>query len=626
MTAEEKKAQREAKKKQKQMMKQQKGQKGEETQTGEGLKPDEAPKPDVGPKPSDGTPTGKTAAKTDVSTPVQKKEATDSVCTPVGNILPSTPRQPPAPIPTQEKETEFIRRTQEESPPQSASKLNPNAAVFVPGAWSPPSKATLSESDSNTKTTTNSETAAATKTPVLKTADLSGAPALSKAELKKKRREEQEAQRAAKEAAKAEKAAAGGQKDGKAVVKEKKETKKPEQLPVERKKSTGDNAKMATTRIPDSRQADNAKKVRKLTKALERQGLTVPPSMKKSSIFDHLPLYDRTTSLTNSYLFNSNSPVHPMFLKMGLQINQGRIQGSNARCLALMIAMRQLISDYTLTPNTEMSRDLESKMKPNISFIDLCRPLSVSQGSFIKFVKSQVTQLDLLLSESQAKEQLVEKLENYVKEKIELAGDAIMSFAQDKIKDGDVVLTYSCSTVLTRILLDAKNRGVDFKVIVADGRPKNEGRELLRRLSAVGIPLTYIDINYVSYVINSVTKVFLGAAALLANGCVMNRVGSAQVALIAKTANKPVIVCCETYKFCERVQTDSIVSNELADPTPLVFPDSPLAPDWKDARRLTVLNISYDITPPNLIAVVITELGAIPCTSVPVVLRVKERQ
>ena len=60
-----------------------------------------------------------------------------------------------------------------------------------------------------------------------------------------------------------------------------------------------------------------------------------------------------------------------------------------------------------------------------------------------------------------------------------------------------------------------------------------------------------------------VTKVFLGAHALLANGCVMSRVGSSQVAMVAKAYNVPVLVCCETYKFCERVQTDSFVFNEL---------------------------------------------------------------
>ena len=55
----------------------------------------------------------------------------------------------------------------------------------------------------------------------------------------------------------------------------------------------------------------------------------------------------------------------------------------------------------------------------------------------------------------------------------------------------------------------------------------------------------------------------LGAHALLANGYVMSRVGSSQVAMVANVYNVPVLVCCETYKFVERVQTDSFVFNEL---------------------------------------------------------------
>ena len=43
-----------------------------------------------------------------------------------------------------------------------------------------------------------------------------------------------------------------------------------------------------------------------------------------------------------------------------------------------------------------------------------------------------------------------------------------------------------------------------------------------------------------------------------------------QVALVAKSCNVPVLVCCETYKFSERVQTDSFVFNELGDPDDLV--------------------------------------------------------
>lgn len=63
--------------------------------------------------------------------------------------------------------------------------------------------------------------------------------------------------------------------------------------------------------------------------------------------------------------------------------------------------------------------------------------------------------------------------------------------------------------------------------------------------------------------LQQVSKVLLGAHALLANGSVMSRVGTSQIALVSKAYNVPVLVCCETYKFCERVQTDSFVSNEL---------------------------------------------------------------
>ena len=51
-----------------------------------------------------------------------------------------------------------------------------------------------------------------------------------------------------------------------------------------------------------------------------------------------------------------------------------------------------------------------------------------------------------------------------------------------------------------------------------------------------------------------------------------------------------VMVCCETYKFHERVQLDSITSNELGDPDALV--DVPFRPeasalrDWRPLPRL----------------------------------------
>lgn len=123
-----------------------------------------------------------------------------------------------------------------------------------------------------------------------------------------------------------------------------------------------------------------------------------------------------------------------------------------------------------------------------------------------------------------------------------------------------------------------------------------------------------------------VTKVLLGAHALLANGYVMARTGTAQIALVARSFNVPALVCCETHKFSERVQTDAIVFNELGNPEDIVkesnIKEKRLA-NWQSFQKLYPLNLIYDITPPELVSAVVTEVAILPCTSVPVILRIR---
>uniref|UniRef100_A0A452GYC9 Translation initiation factor eIF2B subunit delta n=1 Tax=Gopherus agassizii TaxID=38772 RepID=A0A452GYC9_9SAUR len=225
----------------------------------------------------------------------------------------------------------------------------------------------------------------------------------------------------------------------------------------------------------------------------------------------------------------------------------------------------------------------------------------------------------------QAKGKLQGSIDGYVREKIQLAAEAISKYAFEKISDGDVILVYGCSSLVSRTLCDAHANGRAFRVIVVDSRPRLEGRDTLRRLVRKGIRCTYVMITAISYMLPEVSKVLLGAHALLANGSVMSRVGTSQIALVSKAYNVPVLVCCETYKFCERVQTDSFVSNELDDPDDLILPGKGGAHlrGWKENSSLRLLNLVYDVTPPELVDLVITDLGMIPCTSVPVVLRVK---
>ena len=83
-------------------------------------------------------------------------------------------------------------------------------------------------------------------------------------------------------------------------------------------------------------------------------------------------------------------------------------------------------------------------------------------------------------------------------------------------------------------------------------------------VARTSVKLVEIIIKVFHFYYFKVSKVFLGAHALLANGYVKSRVGSSMVAMMAQASNVPVLVCCETYKFCDRVQTDSFVSNELS--------------------------------------------------------------
>lgn len=163
----------------------------------------------------------------------------------------------------------------------------------------------------------------------------------------------------------------------------------------------------------------------------------------------------------------------------------------------------------------------------------------------------------------QHKTNLSDSVDTYINDQIAKAAEAISITMREKISDGDVILTFGCSSLIQHILLEAKSADRKFRVIIVDTRPNHEGLEMLRRLVAKDISCTCVQINAVGFIMPQVTKVLLGAHALLANGYVMSRSGTAQVALIAKHFNVPVLVCCETHKFSERVQTDAFVYNEI---------------------------------------------------------------
>ncbi|KAJ6960405.1 uncharacterized protein [Populus alba] len=455
---------------------------------------------------------------------------------------------------------------------------------------------------------------------------------------KAERRALQEAQRAAKVAAKAEggKTPAGAS-GAAASVKSAKSVKPPPSQKndsatvavSEKKGGERPPEKDRKKEVPQPRmQYDDKSRVEK---AKRRAVVKQTEARNRVELFRHLPQYERQTQLTElESKFFELDPMHPAVYKVGLQYLSGEVCGGNARCIAMLQAFQEAIKDYSTPSEKTLARDLTAKIGSYLSFLIECRPLSISMGNAIRFLKNRIAKLPLTLSEVEVKASLHSDIDRFINEKIILADKVIVKHAVTKISDGDVLLTYGSPSAVEMVLLHAHELGKQFRVVVVDSRPKLEGQLLLHRLVGKGINCTYTHVNAISYIMHEVTRVFLGASSVLSNGTVYSRVGTACVAMVAHAFRVPVLVCCEAYKFHERVQLDSLCSNELGDPDVISKvrgrEDINLLDGSTDSENLQLLNLIYDATPSDYISMIITDYGMVPPTSVPVIVRDYQRE
>ncbi|KAL0343565.1 UNVERIFIED_CONTAM: Translation initiation factor eIF-2B subunit delta [Sesamum angustifolium] len=211
----------------------------------------------------------------------------------------------------------------------------------------------------------------------------------------------------------------------------------------------------------------------------------------------------------------------------------------------------------------------------------MCQTPFNEHGKRIRFLKTRIAQLPLNLSESEAKVHLISDIDRFINEKIILADKVIVKHAVTKIRDGDVLLTYGSSSAVEMILLHAHELGKQFRVVIVDSAVRS----------------------------------------LKAKSCFVGLWGRFHV---------PVLICCEAYKFHERVQLDSICSNELGDPDAISKvsgrKEINTLDGWANSETLQLLSLMYDATPSDYVSMIITDYGMIPPTSVPVIVREYRRE
>ncbi|PVH99451.1 IF-2B-domain-containing protein [Periconia macrospinosa] len=452
---------------------------------------------------------------------------------------------------------------------------------------------------------------------------------LSPAELKKQKAAEKQARRAQQKAAgPAPSQQASQSKEGQ------KQQKGPKQGPKEDK-----SRPLPVRRRPSQSNAPISQAPRKESKIEARQvGL----------FFGHLYSQPRKHSMAGA-----SKDVHPAILALGLQYSSYTICGSTARMVAMLLAFKALIASYQTPVGTSLSRHLIQLLGPQIEYLRDCRPYSITMGNAIRWLKDIIVKTDPSTPEADAKRDLLEEIDMFIRERVTAADKLIRELAVTKILPGDVILTYASSSIVEQTLLQAHHAGINFSVIVVDSKPLFEGRTLARKLANAGIKVRYFLITGASHAIKDASKVFLGAHAMMSNGRLYSRVGTALVSMLANAQSLPVIVLCESVKFTEKVALDSIVGNEVAPAEELLseaerqnlLPLKNLLPKshpanaeenntegaasapsdvlkWIDgSKNLHHLQVLYDVTPAEYIDMIITEYGSLPPSSVPVVHR-----
>lgn len=184
----------------------------------------------------------------------------------------------------------------------------------------------------------------------------------------------------------------------------------------------------------------------------------------------------------------------------------------------------------------------------------------------------------------------------------------IAGYGADLITSGDRIMTHSYSSTVVAVLQEAFTRHRNIEVIITRAGPGRTGERTVHELGIYGASLTFIDDAAVGLYLPTVNKAMVGADRICADGEVINGTGTYLLALASKRVGIPLYVFCEALKFDPRLSSHK-VDLEEKEPAEVIEPGK-LPPEVK------VKNPYFDITPLELVTMVITENGPLTAEEV----------
>jgi len=259
----------------------------------------------------------------------------------------------------------------------------------------------------------------------------------------------------------------------------------------------------------------------------------------------------------------------------------------------------QALRDFALELNTNDLNEFNSEVSKAADILLNTRPTAVSLSNSIRMVMRYSGE-----DVETASQSLVSNADNFVERSLK-AVETIGKIGSHRIRDGDTILTHCNSSVALSIIKTTHQSGKNIKVISTESRPRYQGHLTIGMLNDWGINTELIVDSAVRTIINEVDEVIVGADVITANGSLVNKIGTAQIALCAHEARTSFMVAAETYKFSPETIMGELVPIEMRQ-------EEEVYPQISDLKNVTVRNPAFDVTPHRYIDIICTEVGAIP--------------
>jgi translation initiation factor eIF-2B subunit alpha len=213
--------------------------------------------------------------------------------------------------------------------------------------------------------------------------------------------------------------------------------------------------------------------------------------------------------------------------------------------MSTAIAAIQTLMEFMKRNSAETIAELTSDLKGAMVELQTSDQsvASVASGCelFLRFIT--LTALD-----KPCKQLLVEKGQLYL-QKAAQARQKIGKLGVPFIRDGATILIHSRSRVVLTLLKEAAACNKHCTVFVTESRPDKSGYIMRESLEEAGIPAYVILDAAVGYIMERIDLVMLGAEGVVESGGIINKIGTYQIAIAAKAANKPVYAVAESFKF-----------------------------------------------------------------------------